>query len=60
MSDDPKVIDFNGLKKKRDMTQAYQCACGSQSFYLIDGGDIQCRSCEEVKKPRWIDPSKKS
>jgi len=47
MSDDKKVLEF---KKKAD--KVFECVCGSQSFNLYENGEVQCRTCEEVKRQR--------
>lgn len=50
---DEKVIEF---KKKAD--KVFECVCGSQSFSLYENGEVQCRTCEEVKRQRWYIPGK--
>lgn len=51
--DEGKVLEF-----KRKADKVYECVCGSQSFFMFEGGEIQCRSCEETKRQRWYIPEK--
>ena len=33
------------------------CACGSQWFWLLEGGEIQCTQCDEVQEFAWFNPA---
>jgi hypothetical protein len=52
---DEKILEF---KPKQDTSKVFECGCGSQSFFLVYGGPIQCRGCEEIKALRWISQRK--
>lgn len=41
--------------RKRKPEFVFECACGSQHFYLHQDGCIECRSCKHiVEKIEWI------
>jgi hypothetical protein len=47
MSD--KVISISDFQTKKP-EWVFECPCGSQIFFLLYDGMIECRSCKQVKE----------
>lgn len=41
--------------RQRKPEFVFECPCGSQHFYLVHDGCIECRSCKRiVEKIEWV------
>lgn len=54
------VLDFNGAFRKKRVEPVWEHPCGGQTFYLHEGGKIECARCHEFISKSWSDPTEKS
>ena len=53
-----EVTDIESARRKKAKPEyVYACHCGSELFYLMKCGTIQCLGCEEIhERIAWGEP----
>lgn len=46
--------DINEFRQKKP-EWVFECPCGSQLFFLLHDGTIECRSCKHIRETiEWV------